>query len=209
MIFYYVYFEQAANQPYQIRRIEELQKVRGDVEARVVCFYRRRDIPENLLKIADQADRAETKSKRNLLNTKKSSETNGDNKTEAKQNGVENKDEAMEVDESTEVKPEPQPETPQSDPQHFGGLPLGAEKLSPSDVHLLRQRELFMSRQCETLSAINIRGKCSVVFLSSVETPDMYLNREDTYFYSLVYDPTNETLIADKGAIEVGEKHQA
>jgi metastasis-associated protein MTA len=56
----YVYFEQAANQPYQIRRIEELQKVRGDVEARVVCFYRRRDIPENLLKIADQADRAET-----------------------------------------------------------------------------------------------------------------------------------------------------
>jgi metastasis-associated protein MTA len=205
----YVYFEQAANQPYQIRRIEELQKVRGDVEARVVCFYRRRDIPENLLKIADQADRAETKSKRNLLNTKKSSETNGDNKTEAKQNGVENKDEAMEVDESTEIKPEPQPETPQSDPQHFGGLPLGAEKLSPSDVHLLRQRELYMSRQCETLSAINIRGKCSVVFLSSVETPDMYLNREDTYFYSLVYDPTNETLIADKGAIEVGEKHQA
>ena len=92
---------------------------------------------------------------------------------------------------------------------HFGGLPTGAENLSIEDVHLLRQRELFMSRQCETLSATNIRGKCSVVFLSSVESPDMYLTREDAYFYSLVYDPTNETLIADKGSIRVGEKHQA
>uniref|UniRef100_A0A914ZAZ6 BAH domain-containing protein n=1 Tax=Panagrolaimus superbus TaxID=310955 RepID=A0A914ZAZ6_9BILA len=115
----------------------------------------------------------------------------------------------MEVDEKPEIKPD-LPENPPTElPTHFGGLPAGAETLSTSDVHLLRQRELFMSRQCETLSAINIRGKCSVVFLSSVETPDMYLNREDTYFYSLVYDPTNETLIADKGAIEVGEKHQA
>lgn len=120
----------------------------------------------------------------------------------------------MEVDESPEVKQETAENEKSEDPNpepitHFGGLPAGAHKLSPSDVHLLRQRELFMSRQCETLSAINIRGKCSVVFLSSVETPDMYLNKEDTYFYSLVYDPTNETLIADKGAIEVGEKHQA
>lgn len=115
----------------------------------------------------------------------------------------------MEVDEKPEIKPEP---TEKIDPQsqtHFGGLPSGAENLSTEQVHLLRQRELFMSRQCETLSAINIRGKCSVVFLSSVETPDMYLNKEDTYFYSLVYDPTNETLIADKGSIEIGEKHQA
>jgi metastasis-associated protein MTA len=205
----YVYFEQAANQPYQIRRIEELQKVRGDVEARVVCFYRRRDIPENLLKIADQADRAETKSKRNLLNIKKS-DSNGDSKDDTKQNGMDNKDEAMEIDEKPIIKTEASTEKP--DPKtetHFGGLPAGAENLSLDDVHLLRQRELFMSRQCETLSAINIRGKCSVVFLSSVETPDMYLNKEDTYFYSLVYDPTNETLIADKGSIEIGEKHQA
>ena len=106
-----------------------------------------------------------------------------------------------------EVKEEKEEEHPEL--THFGGLPPGAEKLPPEKIHLLRQRELFMSRQMETLSATNIRGKCSVVLLSEVETPEMYLEKEDSYFYSLVYDPTNETLLADKGSLQVGEKHQA
>uniref|UniRef100_A0A7E4VDT7 BAH domain-containing protein n=1 Tax=Panagrellus redivivus TaxID=6233 RepID=A0A7E4VDT7_PANRE len=221
----YVYFEHTANQPYQIRRIEELQKgTNGNVEARVVCFYRRRDIPEHLLKIADQADRSEIKEKRALLKTLNGdpdpkSEPNGSAKAEsATENGVakQDVDEAMEVDETPDTKPESKDEPIDSKPSaeeiakpHFGGLPPGAEDLNPQQVHLLRQRELFMSRQCETLSATNIRGKCSVVLLSDVETPDMYLTRDDAYFYSLVYDPTNETLIADKGNIRVGDKYQA
>lgn len=45
--------------------------------------------------------------------------------------------------------------------------------------------------------------------LSEVETSDGYLNREDSFFYSLVFDATNQTLLADKGKIDVGEKHQA
>jgi len=204
----YVYFEDAPNLPYQIRRIDELQKgSNGNVEARVVCFYRRRDIPEKLLKIVDEADRSTLK-KRSTLLPKKEEGSNGDSKTE---NGVEEdpKDEAMEVEGpiKEEVKEEKEEEHPEL--THFGGLPPGAEKLPPEKIHLLRQRELFMSRQMETLSATNIRGKCSVVLLSEVETPEMYLEKEDSYFYSLVYDPTNETLLADKGSLQVGEKHQA
>jgi len=75
-------------------------------------------------------------------------------------------------------------------------------------VHALRQRELFLSRQVDTLPATQIRGKCTVVILNEVETCDMYL-REDAFFYSLVYDPTNHTLLADKGRIELGERCQA
>lgn len=32
---------------------------------------------------------------------------------------------------------------------------------------------------------------------------------QDAYFYSLVYDPVNQTLLADKGKIEIGSKTQA
>jgi metastasis-associated protein MTA len=36
-----------------------------------------------------------------------------------------------------------------------------------------------------------------------------YLTREDTFFYSLVYDPQQKTLLADKGEIRVGSTYQA
>lgn len=60
----YVYFEaqqqqQSAHhqqqQPFQIRRIEELNKTAGgNVEAKVMCFYRRRDLPAQLIALADK-----------------------------------------------------------------------------------------------------------------------------------------------------------
>jgi metastasis-associated protein MTA len=91
----------------------------------------------------------------------------------------------------------------------LAGLPRNAEKLEANQIHKLRQHELFLSRQVDTLPATQIRGKCTVVMLSEVETCDSYLNREDSFFYSLVFDGTNQTLLADKGKIEVGEKYQA
>lgn len=51
----YVYFEASSNSPYQIRRIEELNKTpSGNVEAKVMCFYRRRDLPNPLVQLADK-----------------------------------------------------------------------------------------------------------------------------------------------------------
>lgn len=60
----------------------------------------------------------------------------------------------------------------------YAGLPLGADKLLSSDLHVIRQHELFRARQTEILPATQIRGKCTVVLLSEVETCDMYLNQE-------------------------------
>lgn len=63
----YVYFEAQQQQqqqqsmhhhqqqPFQIRRIEELNKTAGgNVEAKVMCFYRRRDLPAQLVALADK-----------------------------------------------------------------------------------------------------------------------------------------------------------
>lgn len=76
----YVYFEASSTSPYHIRRIEELNKVRtdalgtrlkcrfslvtfvmhifqtpnGNVEAKVMCFFRRRDLPSSLVMLADK-----------------------------------------------------------------------------------------------------------------------------------------------------------
>ncbi|XDA86217.1 hypothetical protein R6Z07F_015967 [Ovis aries] len=148
----YVYFENSSSNPYLIRRIEELNKTAsGNVEAKVVCFYRRRDISSSLIALADKH--------------------------------------AREIEEEME-----NPE--------MVDLP---EKLK----HQLRHRELFLSRQLESLPATHIRGKCSVTLLNETESLKSYLEREDFFFYSLVYDPQQKTLLADKGEIRVGNRYQA
>ncbi|XP_057715666.1 metastasis-associated protein MTA1 [Corythoichthys intestinalis] len=148
----YVYFENSSSNPLLIRRIEELNKTaNGNVEAKVVCFYRRRDISSTLIALAD-------KHAREL-------------------------EEEMENPEMTDL-PEKQ-------------------------KHQLRHRELFLSRQLESLPATHIRGKCCVTLLNETEALKSYLDREDAFFYSLVYDPQQKTLLADKGEIRVGNKYQA
>ena len=45
----YVYFENSSSSCFAIRRIEELTKTStGNVEARVMCFYRRSELPPSL-----------------------------------------------------------------------------------------------------------------------------------------------------------------
>ena len=53
------------------------------------------------------------------------------------------------------------------------------------------------------------RGKCSVTLLSEVETPASYTGRSDAFFYSLVYDPHQKSLVADRGEIRIGSSYQA
>lgn len=165
----YVYFENSSSNPYLIRRIEELNKTAsGNVEAKVVCFYRRRDISSSLVALAD---------KHATLSVCYKTGPGADNGEEG------------EVEEEVE-----NPE--------MVDLP---EKLK----HQLRHRELFLSRQLESLPATHIRGKCSVTLLNETESLKSYLEREDFFFYSLVYDPQQKTLLADKGEIRVGNRYQA
>lgn len=153
----YVYFETSSTSPFQIRRIEELNKTpSGNIEAKVMCFYRRRDLPPQLIQLADKHQCA-------------LDETNG---------------------------------SPVSDSSR------SSEQLGPKQRHQMKHRELFLSRQVETLPATHIRGKCSVTLFNETEALSSYLNKDDMFFYCLVYDPTQKTLLADKGEIRVGSRYQ-
>ncbi|XP_037271980.1 metastasis associated 1-like [Rhipicephalus microplus] len=142
----YVFFETSSTAPFQIRRIEELVKTaNGNVEAKVMCYYRRRDLSLEKPLVG-----------------------------------------ALEEEQERE-----------------------AEQLTEKERHQLRHRELFLSRQVETLPATHIRGKCSVTLLNETESLLSYLNKEDAFFYSLVYDPQQKSLLADRGEIRVGQRYQA
>jgi hypothetical protein len=54
-----------------------------------------------------------------------------------------------------------------------------------------------------------ILGKCSVTLLSEVETSASYTDRSDAFFYALVYDPHQKSLVADRGEIRIGSGYQA
>lgn len=81
--------------------------------------------------------------------------------------------------------------------------------MSEQQKHQLKHRELFLSRQFESLPATHIRGKCNVTLLNETDVLTGYLEREDCFFYSLVFDPVQKTLLADQGEIRVGSKYQA
>lgn len=83
------------------------------------------------------------------------------------------------------------------------------KRMSEKEKNLLKQRELFYSRQIETIPASTIKGKCTVQLLNESEALASYINKEDHYFYTLVYDPQQKTISADRGEIRVGQRYQA
>ncbi|CAF0776306.1 unnamed protein product [Rotaria sp. Silwood1] len=170
----YVYFEGTPSEPYLIRRIEELNKTpNGNVEARVACFYRRRDISAYLV---NQVDRL-------------------------KIDGPWDDDDEISTDTNGST----------TNPSGSTGSSSSSQptELNDTQKHQLRHRELFLTRQIETLLATNIRGKCLVTLHNETESFLSYLNTEDLFFYQLVYDPNQKTLNADRGEIRVGGKYQA
>ena len=47
-----------------------------------------------------------------------------------------------------------------------------------------------------------------MTLLSEVETVGSYTDRDDAFFYALVYDPHQKTLVADRGEIRIGQAYQ-
>ena len=45
--------------------------------------------------------------------------------------------------------------------------------------------------------------------LNELEELKEYLSEEDTFFYTMVYDPNQKTLMVDKGEIRIGSDYQA
>ncbi|RZF33886.1 hypothetical protein LSTR_LSTR009910 [Laodelphax striatellus] len=221
----YVYFETSSTLPYQIRRIEELNKTpNGNVEAKVMCFFRRRDLPNTLIMLADKHQSESRASENNSSLPMVASAEEAPIQTKLKKIWMKT------------------PHSDDGDTPNIGALEMecaslgsggggggggggaGAvaisggggtgeamdrDQLNTKQRHQLKHRELFLSRQVETLPATHIRGKCSVTLLNETEWRLSYLNKDDTFFYCLVFDPAQKTLLADKGEIRVGSRYQA
>ncbi|XP_037029034.1 metastasis-associated protein MTA3 isoform X2 [Bradysia coprophila] len=191
----YVYFETSSSSPYQIRRIEELNKTpSGNVEAKVMCFYRRRDLPNPLVQLADKHQIETSDESPVAMKLKKMWLKLPVCEEQAVQSTVDDSMDALEEERNSPC-------------ANFPNKVKG-ESLSQKQRHQMKHRELFLSRQVETLPATHIRGKCSVTLLNETESLLSYLNKDDTFFYCLVFDPTQKTLLADKGEIRVGSSYQ-
>ncbi|XP_048507580.1 metastasis-associated protein MTA3 isoform X3 [Athalia rosae] len=211
----YVYFETSSTSPYQIRRIEELNKTAsGNVEAKVMCFFRRRDLPSTLIMLADKHQLASVEQQRS------------DSPAITQIQKLENPDSTKELTGKDTIGIGPKTmvkgggkggwlKAPLSEAQEPHGVDEGAMgsggvgDLSVKQRHQMKHRELFLSRQVETMPATHIRGKCCVTLLNETESLLSYLNKEDSFFYCLVFDPAQRTLLADKGEIRVGSRYQA
>uniref|UniRef100_A0A8D8HUP7 Metastasis-associated protein MTA1 n=3 Tax=Culex pipiens TaxID=7175 RepID=A0A8D8HUP7_CULPI len=211
----YVYVETSSTTPFQIRRIEELNKTpSGNVEAKMMCFYRRRDLPTPLVQLADKHQMATSEDSPVAMKLKKMWLKTPVGEEQAAQAVLDPALVALEEERNS-------PNTTGGGGAGGGGGGGAGEKggggggndrsgeqLNPKQRHQMKHRELFLSRQVETLPATQIRAKCSVTLLNEEESLLSYLNKDDTFFYCLVFDPTQKTLLADKGEIRVGSRYQ-
>ncbi|XP_058790957.1 metastasis-associated protein MTA3 isoform X2 [Phymastichus coffea] len=248
----YVYFETSSNSPYQIRRIEELNKTaNGNVEAKVMCFFRRRDLPPTLIMLADKHQLAEQQSSDLPKLLAEESAKDEAASLAASSPWLDCHHAAVGVDESVAkaaaavaaaaaAASSSMPGNGSSSSSSSSSASAGADgiagagaasaavaaataavvaatnlgnqaasELSLKQRHQMKHRELFLSRQVETMPATHIRGKCCVTLLNETESLLTYLNKEDSFFYCLVFDPAQRTLLADKGEIRVGSRYQA
>ncbi|CAJ0582891.1 unnamed protein product, partial [Mesorhabditis spiculigera] len=209
----HIYVEKTPNAPYGIRRIDELIKNGTSVEIKVACFYRRRDLEKCLLQVADSAERKFEEYF--TREEKEEDETNGHTTAKVKKEEQPAKEEPTNGPEEKEATAPPEAKEEEQEEEddlvrEWGnaGLPLGVEELDKADRHLFRHKELFFTRHHEIIECNQVRGRCAVTLLNEVEDLHCY-EGEDHFFYSLVYDAANLTLVADKGAIRVGQKYQA
>ncbi|XP_016954034.1 metastasis-associated protein MTA3 isoform X2 [Drosophila biarmipes] len=193
----YVYVETTPNSPYLIRRIEELNKNQtGNVEAKVMCFYRRRDLPNPLVQLADKHQPA--------LDEERTSPTQASGGAGSATGNAGSNSSGSSNNNSGSA-------ASGGGAGGAGGAGGDAEKgeaLTSKQRYQIKHRELFLSRQVESIPATQIRGKCSVTLLNETESLQSYLNKDDTFFYCLVFDPNQKTLLADKGEIRVGSRYQ-
>ncbi|XP_030239329.1 metastasis-associated protein MTA3 isoform X1 [Drosophila navojoa] len=232
----YVYVETTPNSPYLIRRIEELNKNQtGNVEAKVMCFYRRRDLPNPLVQLADKHQLATAEDSPLAMKLKKTWLRTPVGEEQAAQAVLDPSIAALEEERTSPTQASAASATNNSSTNNntnnnnnnnnsnnnnsaasgaaaAGGAAGGdgekSDALTSKQRYQIKHRELFLSRQVESIPATQIRGKCSVTLLNETESLQSYLNKDDTFFYCLVFDPNQKTLLADKGEIRVGSRYQ-
>jgi hypothetical protein len=84
------------------------------------------------------------------------------------------------------------PSTSSAPTTTMAGTPSSSQsELTDIQKHQLRHRELFLTRQIETLLATNIRGKCLVTLHNETESFVSYLNTDVCHHYFSIQNSSN------------------
>ena len=85
----------------------------------------------------------------------------------------------------------------------------GLDKPMKLDDTMLRMRELFTSDTTDTFSVSVLRGKCDVGHCENIGAVREFRPKDDTFFFTLSYNPETRRLASTQGEIRVGASHQA
>lgn len=76
------------------------------------------------------------------------------------------------------------------------------------DDRMLRMRELFVSETTDVYPVSVLRGKCDVVHCQDIKAVKEFIPNDNTFFFTLSYNPETRRLASTQGEIRVGASHQ-
>ena len=76
------------------------------------------------------------------------------------------------------------------------------------DDRMLRMRELFVSEATDVYPVSVLRGKCTVYHCKDISAVKEFNPDENTFFFTLSYNPETRRLASTQGEIRVGASHQ-
>ena len=76
------------------------------------------------------------------------------------------------------------------------------------DDRMLRMRELFVSEATDVYPVSVLRGKCNVYHAGDIQQVKDFKPIENSFFYTLSYNPETRRLASTQGEIRVGASHQ-
>ena len=74
---------------------------------------------------------------------------------------------------------------------------------------LVKSRELFISNSTDQFPVNALRGKCDVLHCLDIVAVKQFKPNDDSFFYTLSYNPETRRLTSSQGEIRVGPSHQA
>jgi len=74
---------------------------------------------------------------------------------------------------------------------------------------LVKSRELFISNATDQFPVNVLRGKCGVLHCLDIVAVKQFEPNDDSFFYTLSYNPETRRLASTQGEIRVGPSHQA
>ena len=76
------------------------------------------------------------------------------------------------------------------------------------DDRMLSMRELFVSEATDVYPVSVLRGKCNVYHAGDIQQVKDFKPIENSFFYTLSYNPETRRLASTQGEIRVGASHQ-